>query len=55
MVGDSILDMESGKRLGTKRVFISSGFGLKLKNDLVDFRFNSLFEFTVACNGAVFN
>jgi histidinol-phosphate phosphatase family protein len=55
MVGDSISDMEFGEKLGMKRVFISSGFGLELKNDLVDYRFNSLFEFAVACNGAVFN
>ena len=50
MVGDSISDMEFGKRLGMKRVYISSAFGLESKNDLVDFRFNSLFEFTVLTN-----
>lgn len=45
MVGDSMSDMEFGKNLGMKTVFISE----KEKEDvLIDFNFTSLIEFSIA-------
>lgn len=42
IVGDSISDMEFGKRLGMKTVFIANE---EIKNEKIDFNFSSLVEF----------
>ena len=45
IVGDSITDMQFGRALGMKTVFISES---ETKNDKIDFNFKSLIEFTKA-------
>jgi D-glycero-D-manno-heptose 1,7-bisphosphate phosphatase len=55
IVGDSISDMEFGEKLGMKRVFISSDFGVEFNTSQFDYRFNSLYEFAEACNTDFFN
>ena len=50
MVGDSISDMEFGKKLGMKTVFISNDKPLVAKHaKLIDQNFNSLFEYAKTC------
>ncbi len=46
MVGDSIPDMEFGKRLGMITVFISEDENNLLAGDLIDFQFRSLLDFS---------
>jgi histidinol-phosphate phosphatase family protein len=45
IVGDSISDMQFGKNAGMQTVFIGS---TPINNQLIDFQFNSLFEFANA-------
>ncbi|MCA0430588.1 MAG: HAD-IIIA family hydrolase [Bacteroidetes bacterium] len=45
MVGDSISDMQFGKNAGMQTVFIDA---TPINNPLIDFQFNSLFEFANA-------
>lgn len=48
MVGDSITDMEFGKRLGMITVFITNDISLVRKhNELIDFSFESLQQFNL--------
>ena len=51
MVGDSISDMEFGKKLGMKTVYISvrDNFIPNYQYTLVDFNFGSLLEFAEEC------
>ncbi len=46
IVGDSISDMEFGKNAGMVTVYITDD--LSIKNNLIDYAFNSLFEFCLA-------
>jgi D-glycero-D-manno-heptose 1,7-bisphosphate phosphatase len=46
MVGDSISDMEFGKRLGMITVFINEDGNNLLAGDLIDFQFRSLLDFS---------
>ena len=45
MVGDSLSDMEFGKRLNMTTVFIEGKGEEKLNVDLIDFRFSTLYDF----------
>ncbi len=45
MVGDSISDMEFGKRLGMTTVLIEGNEDERFNDELIDFKYQSLFEF----------
>ncbi len=47
MVGDSMSDMEFGKRLGMYTVLIEGKEGEILNESLIDLRFDSLFDFSI--------
>ena len=57
MVGDSISDMEFGKNIGMKRIYISDGVKAltKYQKTLINFEFSSLYEFYVVCKNLIFD
>ncbi len=48
MVGDSVSDMEFGKRLNMTTVLIEGKKEENLYDDLIDFKFSSLYEFAMS-------
>jgi len=55
IVGDSLSDMEFGKKLGMKRVYVApkNDIFMNEENENFDFRFNSLHEFAMKCKNLI--